>query len=71
MAAAGNDGLNNDVLNSFEVQEGAEIVTYEGRVYPASHDVENIISGCGDAFRKSLGEFQLRLNQCRLGCPGI
>ena len=44
VAAAGNDGLNNDVLNSFEVQEGAEIVTYEGRVYPASHDVENIIS---------------------------
>ena len=41
VAAAGNEGLSNDFTHSSQNHLG-ELVT--GRVYPASHDIENIIS---------------------------
>ena len=41
VAAAGNEGLSNDFTHSFQNDQG-ELIT--GRVYPASHDIENIIS---------------------------
>jgi subtilisin family serine protease len=41
IAAAGNDGVNNDQVNSFVDENGNLQV---GRAYPASHEQENVIS---------------------------
>ena len=72
VAAAGNDGQNNDLINTFTVhsKEGSRQVT--GRAYPASHELDNLISVAAVDSNGDLAEFSnYGSTNVDLGAPGV